>query len=439
MKRLAVITTSLLFAFSSLSGAHIAFAEEGEKPQTHYPEDFNKTLYFTDLKNYDIDGNTFYFLNGETYYRYEKDGEGASGELKEFKPDEDFSFSDTKQEVTTEKYYYYFDDNGALTVYEKSTKLPRTFEGEYTSLKEVGGNAYAVKENVLYRFESAEEPSAVQPVYVDYSETEKIAVGQAAENLKNYQALTFVKVRAGAFMTAIDLTLLGGECFELDFSKQKAIDKANNTDVKNKVYPASDATVKAEKDTPALLLCYAGNAAIVSLGDTADGTAYILFNDPSTIEVLPESVVESCKEEAEFETATIIGSEIYASPFTVLGTTLKSDAAGTNVTVNCKIVCGGEYEGLLNSAYYEVVYRNEDGEDVTGYVAAGFLTKYIIEDNKDPSTVPDPEHNEGTRVATVLLILAVVVLVLAAIGYISYTATSGKKKKEHEEKTEESN
>ena len=237
-------------------------------------------------------------------------------------------------------------------------------------------------------------------------------------------------------MTAIDLTSLEGEYFRLDFSKQKAIDKANNVDVKNKVYPASDATYKVDKDTPALLLCYTGNAAIVALGDTADGTAYILFNDASTVNVLNESEV-GCRKEAEFANATIIGNRIYSSPFTVTGTTLKPNAAGTNVTVNCKIVCEGEFQGLLNSVYYEVVFKNEEGEDVTGYVAAGFLTEYIIEDNKDPATVPDPEHNESTRVTTVLLILAVVVLVLVAVGYIVYTATSGRKKKDKKETPEE--
>ena len=151
-------------------------------------------------------------------------------------------------------------------------------------------------------------------------------------------------------------------------------------------------------------------------------------------EYLEETIVE-CRKEPEFANATIIGNRIYASPFTVIGNTLLPNATGTIVKVKSKI----EYAGVLNSAYYEVEYKTDGGELKTGYVAAGFLTEYIIEDNQEPTEVPDPEHSEKTQVTTVLLILAVVVLVLIALGYVVYTTTSSKKKKGKKEKLAEEN
>ncbi|MCX4287841.1 MAG: hypothetical protein OSJ68_11260, partial [Clostridia bacterium] len=84
------------------------------------------------------------------------------------------------------------------------------FEGEYYSLKQFGNKAYAVKDNVLYEFEGVRQPTSISPEYYDYSVTEKINVGQTSDALKNYKALTFVTVKAGAVMTAVDLTSLEG-------------------------------------------------------------------------------------------------------------------------------------------------------------------------------------------------------------------------------------
>ena len=133
--------------------------------------------------------------------------------------------------------------------------------------------------------------------------------------------------------------------------------------------------------------------------------------------------------EKEFENATIIGNKIYASPYVIIGTSSFDNAAGSIVSVLNKL----EYEGVLGSAYYEVLYMTENGTKV-GYVADGFLTEYIIEDNKKPSVTPDPDHSEKDNVKTVLLVLAVVVLVLVAVGYIAHIGLSDKRKKQAKEK-----
>ena len=88
-----------------------------------------------------------------------------------------------------------------------------------------------------------------------------------------------------------------------------------------------------------------------------------------------------------------------------------------------------EYDGVLGSAFYEVMYMTEDKTTHVGYVADGFLTEYIIEDNNDPNIIPDPGHSEKNNTKTVVLILIVVILVLIAVGYLLYIATSDKRKK----------
>ena len=386
VKRLAVITTSLLLTCISFGSASAVSAEESE---TIYPDKngFVKTLTFSNLRDYEIDGDKYYFADGETLYCYEK-GKLAYPEEIEFTP---------AQTAVTIGNYTYNLTGTTLKVADFEGSEIQPFEGEYSNLKQFGNKAYAVKDNVLYGFEGAQQPDAICLEYFDYSVTEKINVGQTADALKNYESLTFVTVKEGAVMTA-----------------EEGVDVSVNT-------------ISLEEPKTALLLCYTGNAALISIGDSS----YVMKNET---EYLEETVAE-CRKEPEFANATIIGNRIYASPFTVIGNTLLPNATGTIVKVKSKI----EYAGVLNSAYYEVEYKTDGGEFKTGYVAAGFLTEYIIEDNKEPTEVPDPEHSEKTQVTTVLLILAVVVLVLIALGYVVYTTTSSRKKKGKKEKNTEEN
>ncbi len=402
VKRLAVITTSLLLTCAAFGAPLSATAEESE---TIYPDKsgFVKTLTFSNLKDYEIDGDKYYFADRETLYCYE------NGKLSY---PEEVEFTPAQTAVTIGNYTYNLTGT-TLKVADFEGSEIQPFEGEYYSLKQFGNKAYAVKDNVLYEFEGVRQPTSISPEYYDYSVTEKINVGQTSDALKNYKALTFVTVKAGAVMTAVDLTSLEGEYFALE-NTEEGIDVSVNT-------------VSVEEPKTALLLCYTGNAALISIGDSS----YIMKNEAEYL----EETIADCRKDPEFANATIIGNRIYASPFTVIGNTLLPNATGTIVKVKSKI----EYAGVLNSAYYEVEYETKDGEPKTGYVAAGFLTEYIIEDNKEPSVVPDPEHSEKTQVTTVLLILAVVVLVLIALGYVVYTATSSKKKKGKKEKNTEEN
>lgn len=416
MKRLAVITTLLFFTLSGV-GTLAALADDASLNTTIYPEDgFVKTLQFTELNDYDIDieGGAYYFLDGESCYKY------VSGEITSEKHDE---FSPALDEISTDRYYYYFTDYDSLKVFDKVNETTTTLGDTYYRLKKFDDSIYAVKDNELYRIEGISAEKVVLD-YMDYSITETISVGQAEKNLKASRPLTFVTVKKGAYMTEIDLTSLSGEYFKLGYSKQKALDKESglsDDEVRGKTYITADATHKVQEDTTALLLCYTGNAAIIAIGDTDDGTSYILYED--SVEELSASAISEHVTEPEFNRATVSGGIIYASPFTASGTAIRGNAGSIIVTVKSKV----QFEGVLSSAYYEVEFTDEDGTVKTGYVAEGLLENTLIVE-KPPETHPDPEYSESTSVTTVLLILAVVILVLVAVGYLVFTATSGKKK-----------
>ncbi len=387
VKKLVALTTALLAAFSAI-GTITAFAAESN---TIYPQDtdFIKSLTFSSLSDYAVDGETYVFAEGSRVYVFEN-GNLSETTLEDCK----YEFNPSEESIALDSYLYHFDGDGALPAYNTSTKTPHTFSGNYTDLKQYGGKVYAVKENSLYCFNGAAEQK-ISLEYADFSATQKISVGQSPYALKNYSSLKFVTVEAGTYMTEVDLTELEDEYFV-----------------------CGDTVTVSEKKV-ALLLCETGNASIIAIGDES----YILLKSKT------EQAEVNCYVEKEFENATIIGNKIYASPYVIIGTSSFDNAAGSIVSVLNKL----EYEGVLGSAYYEVLYMTENGTKV-GYVADGFLTEYIIEDNKKPSVTPDPDHSEKDNVKTVLLVLAVVVLVLVAVGYIAHIGLSDKRKKQAKEK-----
>ncbi len=420
MKRLAVLTISLLTAAAAFGGT-AAYAEEA-KAATVYPadNDFIKTLTFSSLSDYAVSGDTYAFADGKTVYVYE-DGKRQTFTLNERAVNLDcsrgkfyYSYADgtvcslpetsaeeyTVTEDVTSEYvmsksltsidtdnYTYKLTGTDLEVADFVSKDFITFEGKYSCLKQYDENIYAVKNNALYAFKGSKEEKIVLE-YADYSSTEKIAVGQAADGLQHYGTLTFVEIQAGSYMTEVDLTSLDGEYFK------------------------SGKTLTANENTIALLLCYSGNSAVVAIGDTS----YVLLKSKTH-----ETTVK-CEAENDFDTATIIGNRIYASPYVIIGTSVSDGAAGAVVKVTRKL----RLEGVLGSVFYEVTTL--EGEPL-GYVAEGFLTKYIIEDNKEPAVKPDPVHSEKTNTTPIILVFLVVLLVLMAIGYLAYVSTKGKNKK----------
>lgn len=410
VKRLLALTIPILLCVGA-SGRLAAYAET----ETLYPDDsdFITTLTFTSLTDFAVGDGGYAFAEGDTVYIY-KDGELASynhgAYITNVDYDGGFIFADAdgcytlgsnyesadKLEETHEFSVYttyvnpadesVYKVNGGYLQYcanEENTFTNVEGLGEVVSFKLYGSAIYTVSNNRLYRV-SGPTSQEIVPEYSDYSVTTGISTGNAAEALLDY-SLTFVTIDNGAYITAVDLSELS-DSFNPD---------------------GSSPTLKTNETVTALLLCYTGNAAIVAIGYDA----YI------TLKSHTHEVPFSYDDDKDYETATVVGDRIYASPF-VASATVVLDAAGTTVEVINKLS-----SDVLGCVFYEVRY----GENV-GYVAEGFLTAYIFEDNREPTEVPDKNYSEEDNVRTVLLIFAVVVLVMVAVGYVVFVITSDRRR-----------
>ncbi len=422
VKKFACLTISLLTALTALGGVTANAAES----ETCYPEDneFIKTLNFTALTDYAVEDGLYAFADesgviahrGEIRVSYEASGVTAvdiadgrvyyscadgTYEIPDIFADTitpldaEHTFPQKSDEITYNGFWYFVDDDG-MNIYDKSTKQTTTESGEYTNLKQYGKKVYAIKENSLYEFTSTEGSKTVLE-YADYTATDEILLGQARTALTNYTKANVVVISAGTYMTEVNLKNLGGENF--DTSK----------------------TVKTEETKTALLLCYSGNSAVVSI----ENKSFVLLKSK-----VREDNDTAFMTESNFDAQIIIGGNIYTSPYTG-GTIAVTNATGESVKVLNKLAL----DGVLEKVFYEIEYTS-NGEQLNGYVAEGFLSRVIIDDNKPATTVKDPAYSEDSDTKTILIILAVILLVLAAIGYISHVSAKGKKKNKKKSKAD---
>lgn len=420
VKVFSAITTAAAALFAALGAA--AYAETAE---TAYPadEDFTRTLSFTSLGDYAVNGDEYLFLDtadaGQQLVHYKE------GEVTAYGSDETVTAVDCidgvfcystasavytldggSSEVTptgsvttlTISPYIYYLYGGVLKITDYTNNTITTAEGSYSLLKEYGEKAYAVCDNVLYVFDGT-AGTAVELSYTDYSVTENIGAGDTASALLNY-TLAFADVKEGAYMTEVSLETVG-DCFNADGSAE---------------------TVKAAADTVALVLCYTGNAAIIAI----DGQSYITLAS-----ALTERTFEYDAENG-YEYATVTGSSIYASPFVASASAVYKNVSGEVVKILHRLT----YEGVLDYVFYEVSYTS-DGTTYTGYVAEGFLTEYIYAEDEEPTEVEEENYTESSDVKTVLLVLAAILLVLTAAGYLTFVATSRKKKDKNKDKNKD--
>ena len=402
-------------------GGTAALAETGT---TRYPEDsdFIKSLTFDALTDYAVEGERYAFAENSTVTVYEGGNiekitfenavtaldcaEGvfycSDGESVYSLPDKeksDYVIKEPEKELSNGDYHYRL--TGTMLQIAKFSAegvTGDTIKGEFSKLKLYGTSVYAMKDGSVCEF-TGETYSVIALEYYDYTVTQQIIVGNAPAALINYESLRFVTVTEGAHMTEADLTQIDGDYF------------------------VTGETETAKSGITALLLCYTGNSAIIAIGDKS----YIVH------ESNVQAANVQCTSEAEFDNATITGNNIYSSPYVIIETPAMSNATGTIVEVVGKL----EYEGVLGSVFYEVRYSARNGSVKTGYVADGLLTEYIIEDNKPPTTVPDPEYTESNNTKTILLVLAVVILVLAAVAYLAHVGMKGNKKSKKKNKGKE--
>lgn len=394
VKKSVLATTSLcalLCASLCIQGTAV-FADAQNEGYDVYPSEFKKTVQFENLRDFAIGEDKCYFLDEETVYAY---GNGAYGQTDEAV---DFTAKETG-EFYVKGYLYSLD--GELIIYN-TTAGEQRLEG-FSNLKNYGDTAYAVKENVLYRFNGA-TPVECKLEYFDYSAVNYINIGDTADKLKNADgnAPVFVRLSQGAFMTKIkDINDLSGEYFK------------------------TDETVNAEAKT-VLLLCKTGKddgISIVMINETLNGKAggacYMLRTD-DTREIARNSV----EQKDYLATVTIAEGFIYSSPYVCGATQVAKIASGDKVEIQ-GFITHEQNEEVLRDFY---LVKLEDG--TKGYVPQEYVSMFSYIE-KDPEATKDPDYSEDDMIKPVVLILIVIALVFLAVGYLVYVGTSGKKKQKN--------
>lgn len=428
MRLLTIALTLICGAAISSAGSAFAAAEGNE---TYYPQDFDRTLAFdSPLKDYAIYNNTYAFANGTSVYVISDDDNGErsltpyahTSEIAALDYDENgdlyfkdimdatFLYSSPKptaiegehefQKLSrsridlTEEVFYTLNNEGVLTFWNEGNDS-EVGEG-FSVMKQFGGAIYALKDNVPNKISG----SSAEPIdlsYTDFNGAGNIFTGDTWEQLKRVSdKVVTAQIKKDAYYTQIDAEK-SGETFS----------------------PVR--TQKATGNTPCLVLCESGNASVVSIG----GDLYITATDN-----LAETA--ECRSNTDGKTYYAIEEVgVYTAPFMSGCTrtaTLKSGAAH-KVTVLEKFV-----HTVLGAEFCKISFT-EDGETVTGYVAANFLTPYDFsaEDNK-PTLGGDVDGDYGTNTTTVLLVVLIIGLVIIAVLYIVLVGfkrdkTSGKNKK----------
>ncbi len=434
VKKLVSLTTlSCATLCAVLSFGTVAFAEAA---QPVYPENFTKNLEdrLNDVSDFAIadneyalaDGNKIVVLknNGVSEYDigskvmaldcvtdetetvfYYKNGDGETFSLPEKTPAE-HNFPESGTRFQTADGDYKLSENGEVRFcpLNEFEFLPVKAEGVvFSVIKNYSDTVYGLSGNSLYSFNRT-SATKTELSYTDFSAAETIAVGDTAAKLSNYnvETLHYVALSENAFLTEVNLDELNGPYFKTGTTLKVG---------------ASDGPSVGKT---ALLLCKTGandDVSIVMYG----GKAYILRTE-NTSETVKQTLTEPDFEKA---TVSIAAGHAYSSPFVCNGTKLFAIKSGDTVDVLGKVTTVSSPEIIRD--FYLVEYKDENGTH-KGYVPFGYISKYNYAENP-PTEIPDKDFTTDDLVKTVVLVLVVVVLVLTAVGYITYIATSGKKKK----------
>lgn len=422
-------------ALATVCGAAImsvggAFAAEDN--QTYYPQDFERTLTLESLRDYAISGDTYAFAYGTSIRILSTDESGErqlvpyvhNSELHALDYDEKgnlyfkdimdgtYLYSSPKPTIAeeghefqklsrsrielSEEVFYTLNNEGVLTYWNEGNDT-QVGDG-YSLLKEYGGTIYAVKDNVPHKItESTSE--ALNLSYTDFNGAKNIYTGDTKSKLESVNdRIETAQIIKDAYYTQINAEEIG-----------------------EKFTPVR--TQKTTGNTPCLILCESGNASIVSIG----GECFVTATDNLT----ERSYCQSNTDGKTYYAIEDVG--VYTTPFmsgSTRITTLKSGATH-EVTVLEKFV-----HTVLSTEFCKISFK-EDGETVTGYVAANFLTPYKFSaEDFQPTQGGDKDFDYRTNVVSVVLAVLIVGLVLIAVLYVTIIGkkrdkNSGGKRKKH--------
>lgn len=437
MKKLLFVTTSLCLGFCALGLGGTAFASadtDGSDGTEFYPSSFLTVPTFDDLEDYAVGEGRTLFLQDNCIYEYGNEraityensrktvtrlyfeddfyyqtADGKVYALENFNADdnpeiEDFASSTKTDEIALNGYIYFF-SGGELYVTDKNhvDVVPAHLQN-FSNLKQYGDTVYAVKENVLYTLNGAEET----PVKVeDFKLTGQIKVGGAYAALTSSASgdLNFVNLKNERYMTEVNLDKL---------------------DADSEYFETGDTVKIVVADTPTALLLY-------SVGNDTDGLSIIAAGGKTYLihpaNTSPKTVY--ALQDSEYKDGTITMGYVYSAPFESVGTQITPKLI-SGVTVKILGEVRKETNAELKDDFYLIEYA--DGEEtVKGYVRFGLLSTFTFNE-EPPQTTPDPDATFDDVVKPVVLILIVILLIAIAVGYIVYVGTSDKRKSKKTDK-----
>lgn len=419
------------------TAATVAFAEESPK-ETVYPSVFIHDLYdlLTDnITDYAVDGDNVAFAVGtELTALYEADdGERKLATYTHESPITALDYSDGKLYMNTAVNVYAFspkteekrveehefktasfpitvDESSYYTYINSEKELQYWNDNEVVSVgkdfinvKNCGEDGiYALKDNRLYKITGASSVE-VSLEYTDFNDANDIYSGNTAQSLKdgNYE-VKIGKVTADAYVTKIKDTVIG-EKFE----------KAT----------ASGATKKSA-GVPCLILAESGNASIIATNDGMFITA------TASVTESPYSAHTDSRIGKTFYSLEDTG--VYSRPYVSGATKIDTLKSGSSYTVKATESFHLDY---INTDFLRVAYTNADGDEVSGFVVANFLTEYDFSgEENNHEKLPYDKYDDKTNIVTVVVVVVIVALIIIAVLYLAAKMGKSKRKEKKKEK-----
>lgn len=439
-----------------LSGGSAFAAEEGA---TYYPvlttvdekevQPFEHNLAFSadrPINDYAISGNNYAFASGTSLFVLYTDTNGerclagdgdnpinARSRIEKIEYAEDklyvgvedgntylypdlsnavdytISSNDNKHVILSSQEEYRLLNNELCYIYGDS--LDNLGEG-YSVIKTYGDKAYAVKENVLYTFDKDKE-TAADLSYTNFEDADRILAGDAVNALKdkNYK-VKWATIKADCYYTQIDARkFIDGKFVQLSAAE------------------GGKRTRKSGGGINCLILAESGNATVVANDDGCFITATENLEKHDYSAPLNDWELNADEKRLAY---AITACGVYSSPYMCELTKITTLAQGSSTPVE---VIEKFTLPFIKTTFYKVKYGEGENE-VTGFVASDFLSKYdfAAEDNP-PHEGGDEEFDYNTNVVSVVLAIVIVGLVMIAGMYLFLICTNkGKPKKQKKEK-----
>ena len=435
----AVILTTALAAIIACAPTYVfaaqTYAEETQPEECNYPTSFSNTLSFASLTDYAVSGDVrayaestkLYIIKPDEYgderlttvdcgfelkrldyddagTLYIQSAEGISYRYPDLAPS-DYVFSPITDAVTIGNFLYILSAGSLMSFDSGNNNANYTiFDEKCSNLKEYDGTAYVMNDGSVYAL-SGTSAVAAPPTYTDFSSSYSLPAGNSAQVLLSDYTVKTVVIKPqteegyDTYCTRIDLTEIG-ETFK------------------------STETIKITADRSALAIAETGNATIIIMADeNGRGASYITLT--SALETSAYSPPASDMNGAYI----LMDTTVYSRPYMCGATALSPIPAGSIVEVKEKFELR-----YLDTVFYRVTY-NDGQKDVTGFVAAGYLTPYQFSAEDQPQQMTgNGNFTYDNDIQTVIIVLLIVGLVIIAIAYLTVIGTRGSKNKKRRRK-----